>query len=790
MQRTAKKLLVSVFWMVLVALVAPIPLVAQGYPSLATAPQIERTGEKDVAVIVAAEAYTFLPPVHGAVDTANDWEIFFEQGLGVRNIHVLVNQQSTDVEMRRFARQAAEEVQPGGTLWFVFIGHGAPAPEGDDGLLIGIDAQQNFESLVARGVRQQELLDLFDQGQQEQTVFIVDACFSGRSTDGAALIEAQPVLPVDLMPRFERTTVILSAAQAEEFAGPLPHARRPAFSYLLLGALRGWAASGEEVSASQALNFTRRALRGLPGRFQQTPGLFGTGDIVLVRGAREADPGIYELMRQEPRAARHSMEPPAGSTPAMARSTSPPTAPSRPELERPNRLGCERPAVAETDFAGAVDDDYLISTPRIFNRVILQIRENYVDSDRVVPQKMLVGALESLAIFNEEVTLGFDRERNPTTVEVSVRGVSQSFALSVDSLWEMSLRLSEIGRFLEGHLFWRGARARLMEHHAMQGALATLDPHSEVLAPGNYREMQTMTGGSFGGVGMVISCREGQIVVISAIEGTPAHRAGLPSGSILLSVDGHSLQNVSLSQAVQRLRGQVGSTVEVVFRHPEETTSRKVQIRREQIRIDSVESRLLAGKVGYLRIKNFQASTSNDVRAHLIRLKSAEPDMQGLVLDLRGNPGGLLEQSIRVSDLFLSRGQIVTTTGMNGTLRETQSATAETIAIPPVVVLVDGGTASAAEIVTGALSENGHALVIGERTFGKGTVQVLYEFPDGSALKLTVAQYLLASGHPVEAGILPALSFSEVPQSSRPEVRWLLPLIPELESMMELPADP
>lgn len=270
------------------------------YPSLDKPAKVEKSRSKDVAVIVTIEDYAFLPPVRGAVANGNDWEAFFRRDLGVGTVHVVANKAATDDEMRRFAALAAKDVGKGGTLWFVFIGHGAPDAQRADGILVGMDAQQTTTSLVSRGVAQQEILEILGKGKQNQTVLIVDACFSGRDTSGNALVEAQPVMAVNFQPKIEEnTTVILSAAHAREFAGPLPGDSRPAFSYLLLGALRGWAENGKgQVSANDALWFTQKVLRGLPGRFDQTPSLHGNGNLVLVRGVGEKDPGVRSLIEQ------------------------------------------------------------------------------------------------------------------------------------------------------------------------------------------------------------------------------------------------------------------------------------------------------------------------------------------------------------------------------------------------------------------------------------------------------------------------------------------------------------
>ena len=306
------------------------------YPDLGTAPQVEQVERGDIAVIVAVENYLMLPSVGGAVETANDWELFFRDGLGLKEVHLLVDQQATNLEMERFAKMVAEEAEPGARVWWIFVGHGAPAPDGADGLMVGVDAQQNPESLVARGLPQQTLLDLLNQGKQGETILIVDACFSGRTGDGSPLVAAQPVFPSMIAPVVpeEKINLVFSAAQSTEYAGPLPGWDRPSFSYLLLGALRGWASANEEITAGDALHFTRRALRGIPGRFQQTPDLSGSEDLVLVRGTAESDPGIAALLRQSPRAESESPEiasaEPLVQAAAPAEESSEPRRPPRP----------------------------------------------------------------------------------------------------------------------------------------------------------------------------------------------------------------------------------------------------------------------------------------------------------------------------------------------------------------------------------------------------------------------------------------------------------------------------
>ena len=283
-----------------------------GYPAVGGPVAIGEPAANDVAILIGIENYPWLPDVPGVANTLRDWEDFFDIGLRVPTIYTLAENQATREGVQRFLAQAVESAGPEGTVWFVFVGHGAPDPEEGDGLLVGVDAQASLDSLTARSLRRSEIVATLETGPQARTVVILDACFTGETSAGQALVPgAQPVLPTRVEPRVSRETVILSAAGAGEIAGPLPGLERPAFSYFLLGALRGWADDGSgEVTASQAIDFTRRKLRTVRDR-RQTPESFGA-DLVLVRGVSEEDPlprwrGIAPS--EDPRALRGFQEP-------------------------------------------------------------------------------------------------------------------------------------------------------------------------------------------------------------------------------------------------------------------------------------------------------------------------------------------------------------------------------------------------------------------------------------------------------------------------------------------------
>ena len=285
------------FWCAVLLVLVSAKAYGQPWPPLDEPADVESTGAADVAVIVAVEDYVFMPDVPGARTNARDWESFLREGLGVSTVLTLVNEQGVREEMLEAAARAVGQAQEGSTLWFVFIGHGAPAADGSDGYLVGADSQQNPRSIESRGVLRRELLATLEAGPQKRTVVLFDACFSGQTASGQPLAEGiQPAVPVTAVATASIGTVVLAAAQSDEHAGSLPGVNRPAFSYLTLGALRGWADDGDgNVTAAEAVEFARRELLAVPGR-RQTPQVFGLENAVLTTGVSEKRPraGVTE----------------------------------------------------------------------------------------------------------------------------------------------------------------------------------------------------------------------------------------------------------------------------------------------------------------------------------------------------------------------------------------------------------------------------------------------------------------------------------------------------------------
>ncbi len=303
---------------------------------------------------------------------------------------------------------------------------------------------------------------------------------------------------------------------------------------------------------------------------------------------------------------------------------------------------------------------------------------------------------------------------------------------------------------------------------AIEGMLNSLDPHSAYLTPEMYRELQVETKGSFGGLGIEIGIKEGILTVIAPIEDTPAYRAGIKAGDKILKIEGEPTKGLSLMECVKRLRGPKGTKVTITIMREGFAKPKDFTIVRDIIKIKSVKFKTLEKGYGYLRILQFQEQTSGDLKKALESLKKENPEgINGLVLDLRNNPGGLLDQAVKVADLFLDHGVIVTIKGRGDQEKMTFKAHKEGTLPPwPVVILVNQGSASASEIVAGALQDYGRAVILGTRTFGKGSVQTIIPLEDGSGIRLTTALYYTPSGRSIQdEGIHPDIPLlaKEVP---------------------------
>jgi carboxyl-terminal processing protease len=319
--------------------------------------------------------------------------------------------------------------------------------------------------------------------------------------------------------------------------------------------------------------------------------------------------------------------------------------------------------------------------------------------------------------------------------------------------------LAQLGRALvlvENHYVDPVERARLVDG-AIGGMVSELDPHSAYMPPQDYRIFQGETEGKFGGIGIEVDARGDVITVIAPIEGSPAEKAGIRSGDRIVAIDGEDTGGQSLDKLVRRMRGNPGTHVKLTILRAGEKEPKTFDLVREVIKVPSVAHKLLDGNIGYVRIKQFQERTHQELLAAAGKLRAeSKAPISGVVLDLRSDPGGLVDEAAEVADEFLTSGTIYSMRHRGQIIEEAKARGGGAFSDVPVVILVNEYTASAAELVTGALQDNKRGVVVGANTFGKGSVQSIIDLPGGAGLRLTTARYYTPSGHAIQAdGIHP-----------------------------------
>ncbi len=305
--------------------------------------------------------------------------------------------------------------------------------------------------------------------------------------------------------------------------------------------------------------------------------------------------------------------------------------------------------------------------------------------------------------------------------------------------------------------------------NAIRGMLQGLDPHSAYLAASEYQQLREGTQGEFGGLGIEVGMEDGFIKVIAPIDGTPADAAGIEPGDLIIRIDGQSVKGLDLQEAVELMRGDPGTEIGLSILREGEDAPVEVTLERDVIQVESVRARMLEPGFGYLRISQFQSRTGEDVLEAVDELHHESGSLDGLVLDLRNNPGGVLDAAVGVADAFISNGTIVSTDGRVERSRNEFTATPNDVLNgAPLVVLVNAGSASAAEIVAGALQDQRRAVIMGEPTFGKGSVQTILPLRNGNAVKLTTARYYTPDGRSIQAeGIIPDVEIANLSVSDR-----------------------
>ena len=376
---------------------------------------------------------------------------------------------------------------------------------------------------------------------------------------------------------------------------------------------------------------------------------------------------------------------------------------------------------------------------QISNIVMQYVNRYYVNKSAIEPKNMLVKALERLERIVDEVLVDFPDGEEGDVLKVQVVDERETFDIGqIGDLEDVTLVLDQVFEFVTPNLKSNDIEINELEYAVLDEMLKTLDVHSGIITPEVYKEFMIETEGSFGGLGIVIGIRDGELTVISPIEGTPAYNIGIKPNDKIVQIEDESTVNMSLIEAVSKLRGRKGTQVAIHVKRDSFPKAKEFKITRDTIKIESVETFELDDGIRYVRIRDFQKNTLDSI---VENLKNGSENPKGIILDLRGNPGGLLDQAERISDLFLTDGVIVTTKVGNSSKRYHANDKDHQYK-GNVVVLVDAGSASASEIVAGALKNNERAVIIGERTFGKGSVQQIFDLHDGSALKLTIAQYL------------------------------------------------
>ncbi len=347
------------------------------------------------------------------------------------------------------------------------------------------------------------------------------------------------------------------------------------------------------------------------------------------------------------------------------------------------------------------------------------------------------------------------------TIFFCLNNFSKLHAQNIDKLYEKIDLFSEVLEKIQNEYVNEIDQADAMDS-AINGVLQSLDPYSGYMSPKMFEESQTETSGKFGGLGIEVSMEAGVVKVIAPIDDTPASRAGIKAGDYIIRIDGEQVRGKTLMEAVNLMRGPVGAPIEITVRRIGLEKAKIFKINREIIQITSVVSDLFDNKVGYLRLRAFNENSSDQLNKEINKIKKNKETV-GYILDLRNNPGGLLSQAIKVTDFFLNDGEIVSTKGRK--TRENRKFFAkkgDKINGKPLIVLINNGSASASEIVAGAIQDQKRGILLGETTFGKGSVQSIIPLSNRGAIRLTVSKYYLPSGKSIsEVGVVPDIRIEE-----------------------------
>jgi len=399
--------------------------------------------------------------------------------------------------------------------------------------------------------------------------------------------------------------------------------------------------------------------------------------------------------------------------------------------------------------------EYSISQGEITVYTLRAVKTRYLDKTRLDASDLLVASLDALQNQLSETLIKYNEKEKRVDVQIYNLRLSTPVKRLRD-IYDIAYVLKGVYRLIEKNYKPEPPlEMNDIEYIAINGLLRKLDPHSYIFTPKDFEEFTSSTEGNFGGLGIVISLNDaGELIVVSPMAGTPAMEAGIEAGDIIVQINDESAINMSLSKAVERMRGEPDTTVTLRIRREGVPDIIKFDLVRAIIKIESVVAAMPKPGIGYIKLTGFMENTYPSLLKELEQLR--KKNMKGLILDMRNNSGGLLSQAIKISDIFLDKGVIVATVGDDETeIKEAKSQNSDLLDVP-ILVLINEGTASAAEIVTAALKKNGRATVLGRKSFGKGSVQNLFRIPGGGGLKLTVAQYLTPGNISIQSvGITP-----------------------------------
>ena len=338
---------------------------------------------------------------------------------------------------------------------------------------------------------------------------------------------------------------------------------------------------------------------------------------------------------------------------------------------------------------------------------------------------------------------------------------SQAYSQNSDKLFKKIDLFGEVLEKIQNEYVEEIDQAKTMDA-AINGILQSLDPYSAYMNPEIFAESMTDTSGKFGGLGIEVTMESGVVKVITQIDDTPASKAGVKSGDYIVRINGEQVQGKTLMEAVNLMRGPIGSSIEITIRRKGLKKAKIIKIIREVIEVKSVDYKLVKNNIGYLRLKTFNENSSSQLKKAILKIEKNKK-LVGYIFDLRNNPGGLLSQAIKISDFFLEDGEIVSTKGRkNRENRKFFAKKGDKINGKPLIVLINNGSASASEIVAGALQDHKRAILLGETTFGKGSVQSIIALKNGGAIRLTVSKYYLPSGKSIsEVGVIPDIKVEE-----------------------------